>query len=89
MNKQRRKRIAELVEKIGTIASDLEPLVNEAEALADEERDAYESMPDSIQQGDRGQEASSAVDSLDEAKSQLDSAKEAADEAVNQLESIQ
>lgn len=70
MNADRRKRIA-------GILAQLEPLVSELEALHDEENEAFESMPEGLQQAERGQASEAAVDQLDEAKSSVESAVDA------------
>ncbi len=58
MNNQRRKQIDAIAERIREIASDL------ANILSDE-TDALESMPESLQEGDRGQAMQEAIDNLE------------------------
>ena len=65
MNKIRRKRLTELQARIQDIMSDLDEIRNE-------EQDAYESLPESIQYSERGDAMAEAVDNLDEAASLLE-----------------
>lgn len=60
MNKARRKQLAEL-------ASELEAIGTALEALRDEEQDYYDNMPESLQDGERGQKAYDAIDAIDNA----------------------
>ena len=64
MNKERRK-------AIDTIREKLEELNCELEGLQSEERDAFDAMPEGLQGGERGQASEAAADALDEAASSL------------------
>ena len=72
MNKDRRDRIAKIKEA-------LEDLRGQIEDLQSEEREAFDNMPESLQQSERGQASEAAADALQ-------SAYDAADEAVTNLE---
>lgn len=73
MNKSRRDQIAKIKEA-------LEELRGKIEDLQSEEQDAFDSMPESLQQGERGQASEAAAEALQ-------SAYDSADEAINYLES--
>ena len=60
MNRSRRSRI----EKIRTT---IENLSNEIEELQAEEQEAFDAMPESLQQGDRGQASEAAAEALQSA----------------------
>lgn len=66
MNANRRARIAKVV-------ASLEALRSEIEELATDERDAFENMPESLQDSDRGQQSSAAADALESADSDVQS----------------
>ena len=66
MNKDRRARIEKIKEA-------LEDLRGQIEDLQSEERDAFDAMPESLQQSDRGQASEAAAD---EAITNLESAAE-------------
>ena len=72
MNKDRRDRIAKIKEA-------LEDLRGQIEDLQSEEREAFDNMPEILQQSERGQASESAADALQ-------SAYDAADEAITNLE---
>lgn len=59
MNAERRSRIDKLI-------ADLIALQSEAEAIRDDEQDAYDAMPEGIQDSERGQKALEAIYNLDE-----------------------
>lgn len=60
MNNQRRKEIAE-------IQNELADLLARVETLRDEEQDAYDNMPEGLQQSDRGTASEQAASNLDQA----------------------
>lgn len=65
MNKQRRK-------EIRAIASQLEVLMERIEAIKDEEEEAFENLPESIQYSERGEQMEEYTMSLDQAVSDID-----------------
>lgn len=65
MNMQRRKRI----EKAGRM---LEELLEEITALQEEEQDAYDNMPESLQSSERGEAMYEAAENLESAASSLE-----------------
>lgn len=67
MNNARRKAIGKLLEQIGPIRAGLEN-------LRDEEQDYYDNMPESFQQGEKGDAAQTSIDALESAISNLESA---------------
>lgn len=74
MNKDRRKRIDE-------IHAALEQWVSMIEDLESEEQDAFDGMPEGLQNSERGQVSQSAIDALAEARDSLSSALDALDAA--------
>lgn len=58
MNNDRRKRITEAQELLSQASSILE-------TVRDEEQEAYENLPESLQEGERGQRMEEAADILD------------------------
>ena len=73
MNMSRRDQIAKIKEA-------LEELRGKIEDLQSEEQDAFDAMPESLQQSDRGQASEAAAEALQ-------SAYDSADEAISSLES--
>lgn len=75
MNNDRRKRIEKVQEQI-------EGLLAEIEELRDEEQEALENLPESLQETERGERMQTAVDALDEAYTNLDSVNDSLNEAL-------
>lgn len=75
MNKERRKRIEALQEQIAGIALELEELMNE-------EQEAHDNLPESIQETESGERMQSAADALEEAYSSMDSVHDNLTEAL-------
>lgn len=67
MNNERRKRIDALLEKLSSISTDID-------ILLDEEQEAFDNLPESLQDGERGQKMTEAVDLLEDAKGALEDA---------------
>lgn len=57
MNANRRKRIDAILEKLSYLRGDVEELQSE-------EQESFENMPESLQQGERGEKAQQAADAL-------------------------
>lgn len=69
MNKQRRKMIAEVVERIEAAKGDLE-------TIRDEEQDAFGNMPEGLQGSLRGEAMEESIESLDNAVGAIEDALE-------------
>ena len=67
MNKQRRKKLEKAFDLIGEAKSILEEVKSE-------EEEAYENLPGSFQNGDRGEEMQNCIDMLDEAYGYIEDA---------------
>lgn len=78
MNAQRRKAIAKIKDQ-------LDDLRLELEELAQEERDAFGNLPESIQYSERGEAMEQAADGMDEQASNLQDIIDALDEIVDPM----
>jgi ABC-type transporter Mla subunit MlaD len=85
MNKERRKQLAAVMDSLGplrerlaALISDLEPIRDELESIRDDEQDAFDNSPESVQEGDRGQ-------TMEEAISNIESAVDAVSELIDSL----
>ncbi len=74
MNNNRRKSIEELQNR-------LQDLLDELEIIKDEENEAFENMPESLQESERGQIAQEATSNLDSSYNSLQEAMEYLEEA--------
>lgn len=87
MNNDRRKALTALRGKLEELKSVLEDKHSgDADTLHDEEQDYFDNMPESFQQGDRGQAAEAAADAIESAKDSIDEAVSALETAINWLE---
>jgi F0F1-type ATP synthase membrane subunit b/b' len=83
MNKNRRDRLSKLADLISEFAGKLEDAVSEAESLRDEEQEAFDAMPESLQQTDRGQASEAAISAIEELVSSLETARDSLQEGVD------
>ncbi len=75
MNAQRRKEIDAIAERARELKADLE-------IITDAEREAFENMPESLQDGERGEKMQEAIDTLETADGNFDEMIENLAEAV-------
>jgi ABC-type transporter Mla subunit MlaD len=81
MNNARRKAITEAMDKALTVIGTLEESKRDLESLHDEEQDAFDNMPESLQQSERGQASETAISELDEVITKLGEAIDAINDA--------
>lgn len=78
MNKERRKAINEAYKRLCEYKlafdnlPDLEEIKNELEALRDEEQEYKDNMPDSLQDGEKGNAADEAISHMEEALQRIE-----------------
>ena len=65
MNKARRKAIEEIIDQMGTLKEQIE-------SVCEEEQEAYDNLPESIQYSERGDSMSDYITDLDDAASSID-----------------
>ena len=68
---------------IEKIKSQLEELFNELEEIAWEKREAFDAMPEGLQQGERGQASEKAAGNLENAACELQSVIDGLEEAAS------
>lgn len=66
MNKQTRKQLAELRDKVDSLKSQLLDFSEQAQEIRDEEDEKYNNLPDSLQESKVGKSIMEGVESLDE-----------------------
>jgi predicted PurR-regulated permease PerM len=65
MNKARRKAIEEIIDQIGTLKEQLE-------SITEEEQEAFDNLPESIQYSERGDAMGEGITDLEQASSDLE-----------------
>lgn len=76
MNKQRRKYLAEAVEKLNEAMSIVDGVRND-------EQDAFDNMPESLQYSERGEQMEEYIDNLDEAYGNISDVADALQEIID------
>lgn len=85
MNKQRRKELAEAIEKLEQAIAMLEQAKETVECVTEEEQEAYDNMPESLQCSERGEMTLDNVRTLEEITSNIESY---IDEIQDQIDSL-
>lgn len=86
MNKQRRNSLNALQDRIAALGLDdlhstIREIIEELESLRDEEQDAFDNLPESLQQGERGQDMEAGIDNINTALDALETLADAMDGA--------
>ena len=74
MNKQRRKTLSEITSK-------LEECISQLQDVIDAEQESYDNLPESLQDGDKGQAMSTAIDNMEATKGSIEDAMNSIEEA--------
>ena len=77
MNKDRRKRLEGIYEKLIEIYEELD-------AIIDEEQEAYDNMPESLQDSEKGERMYEGIDSLESARDDINNAATTIEEVIAQ-----
>lgn len=77
MNKDRRKRLEGIYEKLMEIYEELD-------AIIDEEQEAYDNMPESLQDSEKGERMYEGIDSLESARDDINNAATTIEEVIAQ-----
>ena len=72
MNKARRKAYDKIADQIAVLISKVEDLKSELETIRDEEQEYYDAMPESFQNGDKGQAATDVIEKFETTLSALE-----------------
>lgn len=75
MNNQRRKELTRINEAIAELRLDIQNML-------DEEQEAFDAMPESLQDSERGEKSQNAIGELENAIGNLDDAEAAIEEAI-------
>lgn len=65
MNKHRRTELSKLTERFDELTSMACELREQLEGIRDEEQEYYDNMPESLQGGEKGETAQSAIDAME------------------------
>jgi len=86
MNRERRKALREAIDELVEARAKIESANYTVDACKSEEEDAYDCLPESLQEGERGEMMQENIDSLDEAYSGLEDVLDSIDEAINSIQ---
>lgn len=65
MNAQRRKALAALGDRMTDLQSQVSTLISDLQDVIDEEQGYLDAMPESLQEGEKGQKAQAAIDLME------------------------
>lgn len=64
MNAQRRKTLAAIRDRMTDLQGQVSTLISDLQDVIDEEQDYLDAMPESLQEGEKGQKAQTAIDTM-------------------------
>lgn len=89
MNKDQRARICAIIEQLSKLSDELDSLQNEIEEIKDEEEEKYDNLPDSLRDGEKGDQFQEGIECLDDAYSYLSDCVDAVESVVESLNAIE
>lgn len=85
MNKQRREALDKAHTKLMTLVADLEEVMIDLENICEEEQEAFDNLPESLQGSERGERMSEIIETFEEADSTMCDAKDNLEEVLGEL----
>lgn len=85
MNNSRRKEISEIMDKLSECCDAIENIGAQIQEVKDDEQEAYDSLPESIQGGERGYAMEGVIEELDSAINCVEGVKYDIDSAIDHL----
>lgn len=65
MNKQRRKELKSIITKLEALGDAIEEISECLQCIKDEEEEAFENLPESLQESERGQQMQEYIDAME------------------------
>lgn len=88
MNDTRRKSLADIRSRIELALGELGNAKEELEDVINAEQEAFDNMPEGLQQADRGQTMEEGINALEESSSNLDDAINALEDIMGQFDEV-
>ena len=88
MNDTRRKELAEIRSRIELALGELSNAKDELEGVINAEHEAFDNMPESLQQADRGQTMEEGINTLEDASSTLDDLISSIEDILGQIDEV-
>ena len=88
MNKQRRNAIKKIISELEKIKSTILDKCDEVSNIQSEEEDAFDCMPESLQDGDRGCAMQEAIDMLDDISGNIEDIALDLENEIDNLQSV-
>lgn len=86
MNNIRRKQITSILADVEKLQQQMDNLLERIEEVIEQEQDAIDNLPESLQDSERADVMACAVDNLDEARAEIEGIKESLDTVSGYLE---
>ncbi len=86
MNAARRQTLTKIIAAIEEAKSLLNSIATDIENVRDEEQDTYDNMPESFQNGDKGEKAQTAIDAMTSAYDEVTGIEDTLEEASSSLQ---
>jgi exonuclease VII small subunit len=86
MNATQRKTLNEYISKLENIQADLQVIRDEIDQMKDTEQEKYDNMPESFQDGEKGEKLQQVIDYLEESVNAFESANDSITEMKDGIE---
>lgn len=85
MNKARRKQIEKIIARLEDLKSSLESIHEDVEGVQSDEQEAFDNIPENLQESERYETAEAAVDALDSAEGGFEEVTDCIDSIIDYL----
>ena len=86
MNRERRKELSKAIDLLEEAKSKIEEATEKVDACKCEEEEAYDCLPESLQDGEKGDTMQENIDGLDEALSNIEDMPATIEEIINLIQ---
>ena len=86
MNATRRKEISKVLKRLYELVEDMGDLLGDIETIKDDENEALENIPESLQESERYTQIENSANNIDEAYDVFSDMKDSLDDVINSLE---
>lgn len=88
MNRERRKELSKAIDLLGEAKSKIEEAKEKVDTCKSEEEEAYDCLPESMQEGEKGDTMQENINGLDEAFSNIEDMPDTIEETINLIQEV-
>lgn len=76
MNNKRRKELKGIIDRLSNLQEEYEGIYNDLDSIINDEQEAFDNLPESLQYGERGQNMEDIISKLEDIRDNIETAKD-------------